>query len=90
MNKAQLVAEVSKQTGVPKATAERVIDAFVKTVTDALKADGKVTLVGFGTFEVTQRAARKGRNPRTGQIIQIPSTRVPRFKPGRALREAVK
>lgn len=90
MKKADLVAKVADEAKIPRAAAERAINAFVNVVTDALKAGDKVTLPGFGTFMVAQRAARKGRNPRTGQEIQIPSAKVPKFKVGKNLREAVK
>jgi len=90
MKKADLVAKVADEAKIPRAAAERAINAFVNVVTDALKAGDKVTLPGFGTFMVAQRAARKGRNPRTGQEIQIPSAKVPKFKVGKNLRDAVK
>lgn len=90
MKKADLVAKVADEAKIPRAAAERAINAFVNVITDALKAGDKVTLPGFGTFMVAQRAARKGRNPRTGQEIKIPSAKVPKFKVGKNLREAVK
>ena len=70
--------------------AEKALKAFTDVVSDELKKDGKVQLVGFGTFEVRHRAARKGRNPQTGDEIEIPASEVPAFKPGKALKEAVK
>jgi len=90
MNKAELVEEVTNQTGLTKKASGEAIDAMTSVITDALARGEKVTLVGFGTFRVVERRPRRGRNPRTGQTIQIPAKKVPRFKPGKNLREKVK
>jgi len=90
MRKADLVAKVADEAKIPRTAAERAINAFINVVTEALKAGDKVALPGFGTFMVAQRAARKGRNPRTGQEITIPSVKVPKFKVGKNLRESIK
>lgn len=89
MNKTDLVSAVAGQAGITKKDAEKVINAFFTTVADALKAGDKVQLIGFGTFEVRSRQARKGRNPQTGAEINIPAVKVPAFKPGKALKDAV-
>lgn len=85
MNKAELIAKISESTEVTKLQANMVIDSFVDTVTKTLKAGGKVTLVGFGTFSVSKRSARNGRNPQTGQIIKIKAKKVAKFKAGKEL-----
>ena len=89
MNKADLVNEVAKVVETKKAAAAAV-DCVFEVITKALKKKARVTLVGFGTFAVSKRAARKGRNPRTGKEIKIPSARVPRFRPSRSLKTAVR
>lgn len=89
MNKTELIGQVAAQTGMTKKDAEKVVNAFFTTVEEALKAGDKVQLVGFGTFEVRSRQARKGRNPQTGEEISIPATRIPAFKVGKALKDAV-
>jgi len=89
MNKTELIEHISTKADLSKADAARAVDAFIDAVTTALKEDDSVTLVGFGTFSVSQRAARAGRNPRTGETIQIPAARVPKFRPGKALRDDV-
>ncbi|RUM87857.1 MAG: DNA-binding protein [Thermodesulfatator sp.] len=89
MNKAELVSKIAALSGLTKANAEKALNAFVEAVTEALQKGEKVTLVGFGTFMVTQRAARKGRNPRTGEEIKIPARKVVKFKPGNNLEAAV-
>lgn len=89
MNKTELIGQVAAETGMTKKDAEKVVNAFFATVEGALKAGEKVQLVGFGTFEVRSRQARKGRNPRTGEEINIPATRIPAFKVGKALKDAV-
>jgi DNA-binding protein HU-beta len=89
VNKADLVGEVSKVLGT-KAAAERAIDSILETITKALKKGQALTLVGFGTFSVTKRKARMGRNPQTGAEIKIAAKKVPRFSPGKALKNAVK
>ena len=85
MNKAELIAKISEDAEVSKAQANAVLDSFVTTVTKTLKGGGKVTLVGFGTFSVTKRAARNGRNPQTGQVIKIKAKKVAKFKAGKEL-----
>ena len=89
MNKQELVDGIAEATGATKAATEAFLDAFVGQVSQALKKDNSVTLVGFGTFEVRSRAARAGRNPQTGEAIQIAASRVPAFKPGAALKKEV-
>ncbi|HDM70502.1 MAG: integration host factor [Thermotoga sp.] len=89
MNKKALVAEVAKKAGTTKKTAQKVIDAFVEVVSDALAKGEKVRLVGFGSFVVKERAARKGVNPRTKEPINIPAKKVPKFIPGKNLRSKV-
>ncbi len=89
MNKAELIAKVAEESKLTKKAAEAALDAFVATVEGALKAGEKVQLVGFGTFEVRERAARKGRNPQTKQEIKIPASKAPVFKAGKALKEMV-
>ncbi|MFP3983956.1 MAG: HU family DNA-binding protein [Desulfurivibrionaceae bacterium] len=90
MNKSELVDNMASEAGVSKAAAEKALNAFMDSVTKALSKDDKVTLVGFGTFSVKERAARQGRNPQTGQNIKIPARKVPRFKAGSKLSDAVK
>ncbi len=89
MNKAELIDAVSSKTGLQKAEATRAVDAVFDAVTAALKAGDSVSLLGFGTFVVKARAARTGRNPRTNEAIQIPASKVPGFKAGKALKDAV-
>jgi len=88
MNKADLIDEVAKVVETKKAAAAAV-DCMIEVITKTLKKKGKVTLVGFGTFSVSKRAARKGRNPRTGKEIKIPSRKVPKFTAGKALKDAI-
>jgi len=90
MSKSEIIDAVAKGAGISKAAAGKAVDAFIDGVTKALKKGSKVTLVGFGTFLVSKRKARKGRNPRTGEEIKIPATKTPRFSAGKALRQAVK
>ncbi|HEW91837.1 MAG TPA: HU family DNA-binding protein [Thermotogaceae bacterium] len=89
MNKKTLVAEVAKKAGTTKKEAQKVVDAFIQTVSEALAKGEKVRLVGFGSFVVKERAARKGVNPRTKKAINIPAKKVPKFVPGKELREKV-
>ena len=89
MNKAELIDAVASDAKMSKKDAAAAVDAMIKIVTDALKKSDKVTLVGFGTWEVRKRAARKGVNPQTGEAIKIKATKVVSFKPGTALKEAV-
>jgi DNA-binding protein HU-beta len=90
MNKSELIEHIAKQADISKAAATRALDAIVGGVKSTLKKSGSVTIVGFGTFAVTKRAARTGRNPRTGAAIKIKAAKVPRFKPGKALKDALK
>ena len=89
MTKAELVAAMAKASGESKVSAERALNAFLDGVFDSLKKGRRVTIGGFGTFMVSRRAARNGRNPRTCKVIRIPAARVPRFKPSRSLKGAV-
>jgi DNA-binding protein HU-beta len=89
MNKSELIEAVAQSADISKAAASRAVDAFVSSVTEALKEGDQVTLVGFGTFVVRERASRTGRNPRTGQTINIAASKVPGFKAGKALKDAV-
>ena len=89
MNKAELVAAIAAKTGDTKKGAEASVNAFVEVITDALAKGDKVQLVGFGSFEVRKRAARKGRNPRTKEEIKIPASKAPVFKAGKALKDLV-
>ncbi len=85
MNKADLIAKVSDDTGITKTQANAALDSFIEAVTKTLKGGGKVTLVGFGTFTVSKRSARNGRNPQTGEVIKISARKVARFKAGKEL-----
>lgn len=89
MNKSQLIDEIADSADISKAAAGRALDAFTDAVTRALKDDDQVALVGFGTFSVRERAARSGRNPQTGATIQISAAKIPSFKAGKALKDAV-
>ena len=89
MNKTELIEAIAAAADLPKAAAGRALDATVDAITDALKKDDQVVLVGFGTFGVKERAARTGRNPQTGEPIQIAAAKIPNFKPGKALKDAV-
>jgi len=89
MNKTELIGKVAQTAGMKKKDTEKVINSFIDVVKDALAQGDTVTILGFGTFLARERAAREGRNPRTGEPIQIPATRVPVFRPGRALRDSV-
>ena len=89
MNKSQLIDQIASGADISKAAAGRALDSFIDAVTGALKEDDKVSLVGFGTFEVRQRAARTGRNPQTGAEIKIAAANVPAFKAGKALKDSV-
>ncbi|MGB4770160.1 MAG: HU family DNA-binding protein [Chitinophagaceae bacterium] len=85
MNKAELISKIAEDAGVTKSQANEALDSFIEAVTKTLKGGGKVTLVGFGTFSVTKRAARNGRNPQTGAVIKIKAKKVARFKAGKEL-----
>ncbi|MBU0729590.1 MAG: HU family DNA-binding protein [Proteobacteria bacterium] len=90
MNKSELVESMANASGISKAASEKALNGLLDAVTGALSKGDKVTLVGFGTFSVTKRAARQGRNPQTGKAIKIAARTVARFKPGSKLAEAVK
>lgn len=87
MNKTELVAAVAEQAGLSKKDAEAAVKAFTDVVAEALKAGDKIQLVGFGTFEVSERAAREGRNPQTGETMTIKASKTPKFKAGKALKD---
>ena len=89
MNKTELVSSIAEKAGLTKKDAEQAVTAFVETITEALKADDKVALVGFGTFEVRERGARTGLNPRTKEKIEIAASKVPAFKAGKAFKDAL-
>ena len=89
MNKTELIAAVAEKTDLSKKDADAAVSAVLGAITDALKAGDKIQLVGFGTFEVRNRAAKQGRNPRTGETMTVPASKVPAFKAGKALKEAV-
>ena len=89
MNKTELVDAIAKATGLSKKDSETAVKAFTEAVSKELKKKGKVQLVGFGTFETAKRAARTGKNPQTGASIKIPAATVPKFKAGKALKDAV-
>jgi len=89
MNKSDLVAAIAEQTELSKKDAEKALGAFVDVVSDELAKGGKIQLVGFGTFDVAERSAREGRNPQTGATMKIPASKAPRFKAGKALKDAV-
>lgn len=89
MTKAELITAVAEKAGLKKVEAEKAVAGFIAAVTGALKKGDKLSLVGFGTFSTSKRAARKGQNPQTGQKITIPAAMVPKFKPGKALKDAV-
>ena len=89
MNKSELIDAIATDSGLSKADAGRALDAVTSSITGALKGGGSVSMVGFGTFSVKKRAARAGRNPRTGETIQIKASNNPAFKAGKALKDAV-
>lgn len=89
MNKSELVDAIAESADLSKASAARAVDAFVETITGSLKGGDTVSLLGFGTFLSRDRAARSGRNPRTGETIKIAASKVPAFKPGKALKDAL-
>ncbi|HEY8462436.1 MAG TPA: HU family DNA-binding protein [Bacillota bacterium] len=89
MTKTELIDKVAEESGLTKKDSGKIIDAFFDTMTEALSAGDKIQLVGFGSFEIRTREARKGRNPQTGATIEIAAATVPVFKPGKALKEAV-
>ena len=89
MNKAELIDAIATQGGLSKAQAGQALDATIGAISEALKSGETVTLVGFGTFSVKERAARTGRNPKTGEELQIKASKVPSFKPGKGLKDSV-
>lgn len=89
MNRVELVAAIAERTELSKKDAEKALKAFTDVVTEELKKGGKIQLVGFGTFEVTERAAREGRNPQTGKTMTIAASKAPKFKAGKALKDAL-
>ena len=89
MNKSELIEHIAKQADISKAAATRALEAVIGGVKMTLKRGGSVSLVGFGTFTVTKRAARSGRNPRTGAPIKIKAAKVPKFRPGKGLKDAM-
>ncbi|NIS59731.1 MAG: DNA-binding protein [Proteobacteria bacterium] len=90
MTKEQLIAAVAKEAKITKVAAAKAVDSVTTGITKELKRGGRISLTGFGTFSVAKRKARTGRNPRTGQTIKIPATKTAKFKPGSALKKAVK
>lgn len=90
MNKGDLVTKIAESAGITKAQAQNALNAFIKSSQEALKSGEKITLVGFGTFSINERAARKGRNPKTGAEIKIPKKKVVKFKAGKELVNKVK
>lgn len=89
MNKSELIDAVADAADLSKRDAGQAVDAVFSTIADALQAGDAVTLIGFGAFTVRERAARSGRNPKTGEVIDIPASKMPAFKPGKALKDAV-
>ena len=89
MNKGELVAAIADKTELTKADAEKALKAFIETVSEELKNGGKVQLMGFGTFEVVERGERTGRNPQTGEEMKIAASKAPKFKAGKALKDAL-
>jgi len=89
MNKTEFVDAIADKADVQKSDAAKIIDSMVDVIGDTLKKGDQITLIGFGTFLVSKREARKGRNPRTGEEIEIAASNVPRFKPGKALKETI-
>lgn len=90
MTKAELISRIATEAQVTKSDAEKTLNALIGSITEILQEDGRLTLAGFGTFLVTERKEREGRNPQTGEPIKIAATRVVKFKPGKALKESIK
>jgi DNA-binding protein HU-beta len=90
MNKTDLISTVTEKTNLTKKDASRAVESVFESITEALSRGDKVQLIGFGNFEIRERAARKGRNPQTGQEIDIAASKVPVFKPGKALKDSIK
>lgn len=89
MNKAELIQAVAEKAAIDKKTADKAVAAVIESITDALAAGGKVQLIGFGSFEIRERAEKQARNPRTGEVVTAPACKVPAFKAGQALKTAV-
>ena len=89
MNRSELISAVAEQASLSKKEADAAVSALIDVVTDTLKKGDKLSLIGFGTFEVSERAAREGKNPLTGEKIQIPACKVPKFKAGKALKDSL-
>lgn len=89
MNKQDLISQVATLSGLPKTSAEKALNSTIKAITESLSKGGRIILVGFGTFCTAQRAAKEGRNPRTGKKIKIPAKQVPKFRAGKQLKDAV-
>ena len=90
MNKTKLIDAMAEKSGLTKKDAEKALAAFIETIQEGLAAGEKIQITGFGTFEISERAARKGRNPQTGEEIDVPALHAPKFKAGKELKEAVK
>lgn len=90
MNKSELISAMAESANITKVDAEKALKAFIDTVTEELKNGGKIQIVGFGSFEVTERSAREGRNPQTGKSMQIAACKAPKFKAGKSLKDVVK
>jgi DNA-binding protein HU-beta len=90
MNKTELIKAVSEKAEITQKDAARVLETMLETITNTLANEDKVQIIGFGTFEVRERSARKGRNPQTGEELEIPASKAPAFKPGKELKDAVK
>jgi len=90
MNKTDLITQVVEKTDLQKKDATKAVEAVFEAISEALQSGDKVQLVGFGNFEVRERSARKGRNPQTGEEIEIPASKIPAFKPGKALKDGIK
>ena len=89
MNKTDLIESIAKTADIPKATAAKLVDAYHSTVTKAIAGGDKVTIPGFGSFSASERKERSGRNPRTGAVLTVKAAKVPKFKPGKSLRDAL-
>jgi len=90
LNKTELIAKVAEKTELTKKDATKAVDAVFASISESLQSGDKVQVIGFGNFEVRERAARKGRNPQTGEEIDIPASKVPAFKPGKGLKDGIK
>ena len=90
MNKTELIEIIANKAEMTKKDAHKIVDAFLEAITTSLRDDEEVALTGFGTFKVSHRAARKGKNPKTGEVLEIAASKVPTFKSGKSLKEAIK